>query len=202
MHIKKYDKLYTRRQCLESWGKAAIGAGILMPLFDAWAGSGDVRAAYPDEALQIETYSKGAVKPGGMLDAGNVEAVKDLLDPVTYIQIKQYGRVCRVKETTTDINRLNPIPYLEAAEATSSRPTANPGSAATRFRTRTMRRRSSPPMRSIGAARIRLRRRIAWRSSITTETQRTPTISIGSRFMRRGESSSSPSPTCRGKTAR
>jgi hypothetical protein len=114
MHVRKYDKLYTRRQCLEGWGKAAAGAGILMPLFDAWAGSGDVRAAYPDEALQIETYSRGAVKPGGMLDAGNVDSVKDLLDPITYLQIKTHGRICRVKETTTDINRLNPIPYLEA----------------------------------------------------------------------------------------
>ena len=114
MHIRKFDKFYTRRQCLESLGKGVIGAGILMPLFDAWSNTGDIRAAYPDEALSIETYSKGAVSPGGMLDAGNVESVKDLLDPVTYMEIKEQGRVCRIKPTTTDINQLNPIPYNEA----------------------------------------------------------------------------------------
>jgi hypothetical protein len=114
MRLIKFDKDYTRRQCLESLGKGFVGAGILMPLFDAWANSGDVRAAYPDEALQIETYSKGAVKPGGMLDAGNVDSVKDLLDPITYIQVKQHGRVYRVKDTTTDINLLNPVRYTEA----------------------------------------------------------------------------------------
>ena len=114
MHIRKFDKFYTRRQCLESLGKGVVGAGILMPLFDAWSNTGDIRAAYPDESLDIETYSKGAVKPGGMLDAGNVESVKDLLDPVSYLQIKEQGRVCRIKPTTTDINGLNPIAYNEA----------------------------------------------------------------------------------------
>ena len=114
MHIRKYDKFYTRRQCLESLGKGVVGAGILMPLFDAWANTGDIHAAYPDEALDIETYSKGAVKAGGMLDAGNVDSVKELLDPVSYLQIKEQGRTCRIKPTTTDINKLNPIPYLEA----------------------------------------------------------------------------------------
>src|SRR3954454_13759153 len=109
MHVIKFDKLYTRRQCLESLGKGAVSAGILMPLFDAWANSGDIHAAYPDEALQIETYSKGAVKAGGLLDAGNVESVKDLLDPVTYMQIREQGRVCRINPTTTDINKLNPV---------------------------------------------------------------------------------------------
>jgi hypothetical protein len=116
MHIRKYDPLYTRRQCLESLGKGVVSAGILMPLFDAWAKTGDIAAAYPDEALQIETYSKGAVKTGGQLDAGNVDSVKDLLDPVTYMEIKEQGRICRIAPTVTDMNKLAPIPYNEATE--------------------------------------------------------------------------------------
>lgn len=115
MYIRKYDKNYTRRFFLESLA-AGLGAGVLMPVWDAIAQSGDISAAYPDEALDIETYSKGAVKPGGVLDASNIDAVKDLVDPIAYIQFKEQGRVADIVATTTDIRKLNPIDYLEATE--------------------------------------------------------------------------------------
>ena len=91
MRIKKYDFNYSRRAFM---GKAALGAaaGVLAPLWPTIAKSGDITKAYPEELLHIEAYTKGAVKPGDIVTAENVEAVKDLLDPITYNQVKSMGR--------------------------------------------------------------------------------------------------------------
>ena len=114
MHIIKFDTHYTRRQFLTSAGRTALGAGMLAPLWDVIAREGDVRRAYPEEALSIEHYSRGAIVPGGVIDASNVESVKDLLDPVIYLQVSQQGRVIDVKKTETDISRFGPQAYTEA----------------------------------------------------------------------------------------
>jgi len=112
MYVTKFDTQYTRRQCLASAGRAALGAGMLAPLWDVIARDGDVSRAYPDEALSIENYSHGAVKPGGVIDASNIEAVKDFLDPVVYLEVSQQGRVIDVKAPETDIMRLGPKSYI------------------------------------------------------------------------------------------
>ena len=114
MHLQKFDKHYTRRHFLESAGRSAVGASMLAPLWDVIARDGDVTAAYPDEALSIEHYSNGAVKPGGTLDASNVDSVKELLDPVAYFEVAQQGRIIDIKAPETDIMRLNPPPYTRA----------------------------------------------------------------------------------------
>jgi hypothetical protein len=114
MHILKFDKDYTRRHFLETMGKGVVTAGVLAPLWDVVAATGDSAGAYPDEALSIEHYSKGAVKAGGVLDADNVDSVKELVDPVAYRQIKTDGRVVDIIPTPTDIMHLNPAPYIEA----------------------------------------------------------------------------------------
>ena len=114
MHTLKYGKQYTRRHFLEAAGKKLAGAGMLAPLWDVIARDGNVRKAYPDEALSIEHYSNGAIKPDGVLDASNVQAVKHMLDPVCYFEIAQQGRVFTIKEPETDVMRLAPPPYLEA----------------------------------------------------------------------------------------
>ncbi len=114
MHVGKFDKQYTRRHFLNAAGKSAVGAGMLAPLWDVIARDGDVRAAYPDEALSIEHYSNGAVKPGGMIDESNVESVRDLLDPVAYMEVSQQGRIIDIKAPETNVMRLNPPPYLRA----------------------------------------------------------------------------------------
>ena len=79
---------------------------MLSPLWDMIARDGDVRKAYPDEALSIEHYSKGAVKPGGIIDASNVDSVKNMLDPVLYFEVAQQGRIVDVKEPETNALRL------------------------------------------------------------------------------------------------
>jgi hypothetical protein len=93
---------------------AGIGAGVLAPLWDVIAAEGDVTKAYPDELLSVSQYTKGKINPGDLLDSSNVDLVKDLLDDVSYIQIAQQGRIVEIKETTTDVYRLNPPNYIEA----------------------------------------------------------------------------------------
>lgn len=116
MRIKKYDFDYSRRTFL---GKAAMGAaaGVLAPLWPTIARSGEITKAYPEELLHIEAYTKGAVKPGDVLTAENVDAVKDLLDPIAYNHVKTMGRRIHIVETTTDATKLFPYEYLEATLA-------------------------------------------------------------------------------------
>ena len=114
MHISKYDKGFTRRHFMESAGKATMGAGMLAPLWDVIARDGDISKAYPEEAMNIEAMTNGKVKPGGVIDASNIDSVRDMVDPGTYIQVAQQGRVINVTETTKDIYDLNPRHYIDA----------------------------------------------------------------------------------------
>ncbi len=96
---------------------SSSGLGRRAFIGSAWAAflrSGSVAAAYPDELLSIEQYTKGKLKPGDVIDAGNVEWVKALLDPVRFEQISSLGRKLVLAPTTTDLTRLNPTAYLEA----------------------------------------------------------------------------------------
>jgi len=86
MHLKKYDHDYSRRYFLEQLSRGVIGAGVLAPLWPLIGHSAEIDKAYPEELLSIEAYTKGAVKPGDVITADNVEVVKDLLDPITYGQ--------------------------------------------------------------------------------------------------------------------
>jgi len=114
MHIIKFDRQFARRHIMASAGKSFIGAGMLGPLWHVIARDGDVQKAYPEEAMSIEHYSNGAVKSGGVIDASNVDSVKELIDPVLYMEIAQQGRVLDVKKPETDIMRLSPRAYVEA----------------------------------------------------------------------------------------
>lgn len=113
MHIRKYDFDFSRRAFLAKSG-ALAGAGLLTPLWPLIARAGDITKAYPDELMSIELYTKGAVKTGDVITAENVEAVKDLLTPIAYKEVKEMGRRIRIVPTTRDITRLFPADYLEA----------------------------------------------------------------------------------------
>ena len=69
---------------------------------------------YPEELLNIELFTKGKIKVGDKITAENVDVVKDLLDPVAYIQVKTMGRVIDIVESTTDVTKLFPHEYLQA----------------------------------------------------------------------------------------
>jgi len=114
MRVMKYSDGWTRRHFLEQVGKGVFAAGVINPLMDVIGRNGSLEAAYPPELLSIEAYTKGKLKPGDVLNAENVDIVKDLLDPAAYWQIKHDGRLVDLAPTETDVTKLTPVPYLQA----------------------------------------------------------------------------------------
>ncbi|WP_022977606.1 DUF1329 domain-containing protein [Nevskia ramosa] len=114
MRIKKYDFNYGRRMLMEKAAKGVGTAGVLAPLWPMIGNAADTSKAYPDELLSISMFTKGKIKPGDVISAANVDAVKDLFDPITYIQIKNQGRKINVVESTKDASKLFPNQYLKA----------------------------------------------------------------------------------------
>lgn len=114
MHIRKYDFNYGRRQLLKNAALGA-GAGVLAPLWPLIANGADIGKAYPDELLSIEMFTKGKIKTGDYLTAANVDAAKDLLDPITYKQIKEMGRRVKIVPTPKDSSVLFPHDFLQAS---------------------------------------------------------------------------------------
>ena len=114
MRIRKYDFDYGRRMVMEKAAKGIAAAGVLSPLWPVLARGDDISKAYPDEMLSIEQFTKGKLSPGDVVDANNVEVVKDLLDPITYMQIKDMGRRIRVRDADRTADKLYPHAWLEA----------------------------------------------------------------------------------------
>lgn len=114
MRITQYDRGYSRRKFLKDSARCVLGTGVLLPLWDAIAATGDITKAYPDELLSIEVYTKGKVKAGDTIDASNVEYVSELMEPIRYEHIVKHGRKLKMASTTTDIMRLSPWEYIEA----------------------------------------------------------------------------------------
>ena len=113
MHIRKYDRDYSRRLFLERVVGGIMAAGVLSPLWPAVA-AGDTARAYPDELRSIDSYTNGKIATGMEIDGGNVHLVRDLLEPIKYRQIAEMGRRLRVVASTTDPMRLSPWDYLQA----------------------------------------------------------------------------------------
>jgi hypothetical protein len=112
--IRKYDRGFSRRHFLNQLSGGVLVTGVLSPLWKVLADTGDARTAYPEELLSIEAYTGGAISVGDVINADNVDSVRDLLDPIQYAQISELGRHLEVLETTTDIMQLGPWEYLEA----------------------------------------------------------------------------------------
>jgi len=114
MHVRRYDRDFSRRHFLKKLAAGVGTAGVLVPLWEAIAKDGDVSAAYPEELLSIENYTHGRINTGDEITAANVDLVKDLLEPIKYLQVATLGRRLKVAATTTDIMRLSPWQYMEA----------------------------------------------------------------------------------------
>ncbi|MCF4165645.1 DUF1329 domain-containing protein [Zavarzinia compransoris] len=114
MHVGRFGRGFTRRHFLGQAARGCVTAGVLMPLWDALAATGSADAAYPDELLSIEEYTKGKLAPGQEISAENVDLVADLLDPIQVTQIREMGRRLRLVRETHDIMRLSPWEYMEA----------------------------------------------------------------------------------------
>lgn len=113
MRIRKYDFNYGRRALLEKVAKGTAAAGVLAPIWPMVADAADSTKAYPDELTSIEVYTKGKLKPGDMIDVGNVEIVKDLIDPFTYHQITAQGRKIKLRAPSKDLTKYYPVQWLE-----------------------------------------------------------------------------------------
>lgn len=114
MRVGRYGRGWTRRVFLEKLAAGAASAGVLAPLWEVLARDGDARRAYPDELLSIEARTRGRLAPGSVIDAGTVELVRDLLDPVRFRQVTDMGRRLVIGPTTTDLMRLAPWEFMEA----------------------------------------------------------------------------------------
>ena len=79
MHVKRFDFDYSRRVFLEKTALGAGGAGVLTSLWPEICRSYSATKAYPEELLDIETFTKGQVKVGDVIDADNVLLVQDLM---------------------------------------------------------------------------------------------------------------------------
>ncbi|MDN5940000.1 MAG: DUF1329 domain-containing protein, partial [Salinisphaera sp.] len=60
-----------------------------------------------------------------VIDASNVEYVKDLIEPIRYQQIVEEGRRLQMKPSTTDIMKLSPWEYIEATLNNAGKGTLN-----------------------------------------------------------------------------
>jgi hypothetical protein len=114
IRIQKYDRGFSRRHFLDQLTNGILVGGVLSPLWNAMANSGDISAAYPEELLSIESYTRGALGAGDIINSGNVGGVRELLDPIQFTQIAEMGRQLKVLDTTTDIMQLSPWEYQEA----------------------------------------------------------------------------------------
>ncbi len=113
MHIRRFDFNYGRRELMAKGG-AAVAAGVLSPLWPLIAKGGDISKAYPEELLSVDAYTKGAIKTGDIVDASNVDHVKDLVAPILYMQIKTMGRRIKIVPTVTDVSKMFPNAFLQA----------------------------------------------------------------------------------------
>ncbi len=114
MHLIRYGRGYSRRHFLKQLRRGLLVAGVLKPLWPTLAQAGEHGAAYPDELLSLDSYTSGKVSEGQTISADNVALVKDLLDPITYLQVSQLGRRLDVIAQTTELLALNPVAYVEA----------------------------------------------------------------------------------------
>src|SRR5918996_5130366 len=105
---KEFDYFdhWSRRDFLKKAG-AFAGAGMLQPVISLIGAGKSIAAAYPDEVLSIENYTKGRVKPGMIISKDNAELVKDLCPEGLYNELAR-GAQLKITETTLRADALNP----------------------------------------------------------------------------------------------
>ena len=113
MHIKRFDRAYSRRHFLSELAQGAAHRRAVATVADA-GGQGSAEGVYPDELLSLTAYTQGAIQEGDTINADNVESVRELLDPIQYLQVSEMGRELNVVAPTQDLYRLSPWEYIEA----------------------------------------------------------------------------------------
>ncbi len=103
---------WTRRDFLKTAG-AWAGAGLLQPVLPLIGAGKSIEAAYPEEVLSIEKYTKGRVKPGMVISKDNAELVKDIAPEGLYVELKR-GAEIKIAEATLKADAVNPTFWVEA----------------------------------------------------------------------------------------
>jgi hypothetical protein len=93
-----YFNYWTRRGFLKRAG-ALVGAGLLQPVLSLIDAGKTVEAAYPEEVLSIEKYTKGKIKPGMVISKDNVELIKDIAPEGLMVELQRGGQI-KIGETT------------------------------------------------------------------------------------------------------
>jgi hypothetical protein len=107
-----YFDYWTRRGFLKRTG-AFIGAGMLQPVLSLIGEGKSIAAAYPDEVLSIEKYTKGRIKPGMIISKDNVELVKDIAPEGLLVELQRGGQI-KIAATTISPEAVNPRYWVEA----------------------------------------------------------------------------------------
>ena len=125
MHIKKFDSNYSRRFFMKQVATGALATGVLAPLWSTIAMGRTLEGVYPDEISSFEGLTKGKINNGDVINANNVDFLKDYMDEVAFMQVKEMGREIDTHATTMDPSFLSPPDYLNASVKNSGRATFN-----------------------------------------------------------------------------
>jgi Protein of unknown function (DUF1329) len=108
-----YFDYWTRRGFLKTTG-AWLGAGLLQPVLSLIDAGKTVEAAYPEEVLSIEKYTKGRVKAGMVISKDNANLIKDIAPEGLIVEL-QRGAQIKIGETTTKPEATQPNFWLQAS---------------------------------------------------------------------------------------
>ena len=121
MHIKKFDSNYSRRFFMKQMAAGTLATGVLAPLWPTIAMGRTLEGVYPDEISSFEGLTKGKINNGDVINANNVDFLKDYMDEVAFMQVKEMGREIDTHATTMDPGLLSPPDYLNASIKNSGR---------------------------------------------------------------------------------
>jgi hypothetical protein len=108
----KYFDHWSRRNFLKKAG-AFAGAGLLQPVLSLIGSGKSIAAAYPDEVLSIEKYTKGKVKPGMIISKENAELIKDISPEGLIVELQRGGQI-KIAETDVRPEAINPKYWIAA----------------------------------------------------------------------------------------
>jgi len=89
----------SRRVFLKKTG-AWAGAGLVQPVLSLIDAGKSIAAAYPDEVLSVEKFTKGKIKPGMIISKDNFELVKEISPEGLYLELER-GAQIKIAEVNT-----------------------------------------------------------------------------------------------------